>query len=191
MDWKLKISRASLSKSELNIFCFNKLIKISLFVLILNACKDEPSGAQFPEISIGGVTLYKNNVGNDSMINLVVKYSDNDGDLGLSESDTMPPFNFWSIYFYNLKIKYLVKNNGKWQQITKTGNADTINFNQRFKRLNESNKKRRVFGEFEIRIPASPYPGIKPDTIKMECMAIDRSQHVSNIAQTGIIILKH
>ena len=127
----------------------------------------------------------------DSLINLVIKYSDNDGDLGLSESDTFPPFNFGNEFFYNLKIKYLVKKNGIWQQITKTPGTDTINFNQRFNRLNQSNKKRKVYGEMAIRIPASPYPGIKPDTIKMECMIIDRKLYKSNIASTDEIILKH
>lgn len=178
-------------KSELNISCFKKLIKIFCFFLILNACKDEPNGLQVPQISIGGIVLYKNNTGSDSIIKLTIKYSDEDGDLGLSESDTLPPFNFGSDYFYNLKIKYLVKKAGQWQHILKTGTSDTINFNQRFKRLNESNKKRKVYGEFEIRIPASPYPGIKPDTLKMVCDITDRSLQKSNEATTDIIILKH
>ncbi|NUM31757.1 MAG: hypothetical protein HUU47_05470 [Bacteroidetes bacterium] len=168
-----------------------KSIKILCFVLILNACKDEPSGLLAPQISIGKITMYKNNKGNDSIIKLSIKYSDNDGDLGLSESDTQPPFNFGNEYFYNLKIKYLTNKNGIWQQVLKTGTNDTINFNQRFKRLNESKKKRKVYGEFEVRIPASPYPGIFPDSVRMECMISDRSLHKSNFATTDIIILKH
>ncbi|MCC6721899.1 MAG: hypothetical protein IT243_06825 [Bacteroidia bacterium] len=168
-----------------------KLIKIFFIVLIINACKDKLTETHFPELSIEKVTLYKNNNGNDSLINITLKYSDNDGDLGLSENDTFPPFNFGNKYFYNLKIKYLVRKNGVWEQITKSPLNDTINFNQRFKRLNESNKKRKVYGEFIVRVPASPYPGIKPDTVLFECIIIDRNLNKSNTARTQAIFLKH
>ena len=125
------------------------------------------------------------------MVILNINYKDGDGDLGLDENDSFPPFNFGSKDFYNLKIDYKMKQNNQWKKIVLPISNDTIEFNQRFLRLNKSGKKKAVLGNIEIRIPASPYPGIKPDTIQLICKMADRGLNYSNLITSKDIILKH
>ena len=122
---------------------------------------------------------------------LRINYKDGDGDLGLSEKDTFPPFNFGNAGFYNFLVGYKVKKGTIWQGIVLPGGSDTLNFNQRFQRLNLSDKVRAVSGSFDLRIPAAPYPGINPDTIQLTSLIMDRKLHKSNLAISNEIYLKH
>jgi hypothetical protein len=160
-------------------------------LLLLNNCNTDPFVSEIPEINFESVTLYKNRSGKDSMIILTLNYKDGDGDVGLSEADSLPPFNFGNAGFYNLLVGYKVKKNAIWQNIIIPGGADTLNFNQRFQRLNTTNKNKTVTGTIDLRIPASPYPGIFPDTIKLISQMVDRKLHKSNITGSSAINLKH
>ena len=125
------------------------------------------------------------------MIILTINYKDGDGDLGLSDSDTLPPYNYGNVGFYNFLVSYEMKKNNIWKRIIIPGSSDTLNFNQRFERLNKSDKVKKVAGTIDLRIPASPYPGILPDTIRLECKMMDRRLHNSNSAMSNDIYLKH
>ncbi len=129
--------------------------------------------------------------GKDSILKMTLNYEDADGDLGLSKEDTFPPFNYLGGFYYNLKVEYFIKENKQWKKILIPGTGDTVNFNQRFPRLNLSERSKPVKGQMELNIPASPYPGIFPDTIKLACTMLDRKLHQSNIAHSKEIILQH
>lgn len=164
---------------------------ILVLLIICFACNSDPAYPEIPEINLESVKVYKNRLGKDSMIILNIKYTDGDGDLGLDENDTMPPFNFGNIGFYNLTIGYEAKKDNNWQKIIIPLSSDTIQFNQRFVRLNKTNKTKTILGNMEVRIPASPYPGIKPDTIRLICRMSDRKLHYSKTVISSEINLKH
>ncbi len=159
--------------------------------MLSTGCNTDPVLSEIPEVSFESVSVYKNMAGKDSMIVLKINYKDGDGDLGLSQSDTFPPFNFGSPVFNNFFVNYKVKTGNSWQNILIPGTADTLNFNQRIQRLNLSNKDKAVKGSIDLRIPASPYPGLKPDTIKLISYLLDRKLHKSNLAESNEIYLKH
>lgn len=159
--------------------------------MLFTNCNTDPVISEIPEINFESVTLYKNRAGKDSMIILTLNYKDGDGDVGLSEADSLPPFNFGSAGFYNLLVGYKIKKNTIWQNIILPGGSDTLNFNQRFQRLNTSSKSKAVSGTIDLRIPASPYPGIFPDTVKLVSQMVDRKFHKSNITESSAINLKH
>jgi len=154
-------------------------------------CTKDFVSSIIPEISFQSATVYKNRMGSDSIVILNINYKDGDGDLGLSESDTFPPYNFGNIGFYNLLVSYEVKNGNSWKKIILPGSGDTLHFNQRFERLNKSDKEKAVTGFIEIRIPAIPYPGIEPDTIRLVSQVMDRKLRLSNMAISNDIYLKH
>ena len=154
-------------------------------------CNTDPVISETPEIRFESVTVYKNISGKDSMMVLRINYKDGDGDLGLSDSDTVPPFNFGNEGFYNFIVNYRVKKGNKWQGLILPGGSDTLNFNQRFQRLNLSDKAKKVSGSFDLRIPAAPYPGINPDTVQLISLIMDRKLHKSNLAASNEIYLKH
>ena len=160
-------------------------------MLLSFGCNTDVVESEIPEIGFESVTVYKNIQGKDSMLVLSINYKDGDGDLGLSVGDTFPPFNFGSDGFYNLLVGYKIKKNNVWQSILVPGSSDTLQFNQRFQKLNLSDKKKMVSGNLDLRIPASPYPGVFPDTIKFISQMIDRKLHRSNVVESNEIKLKH
>ncbi len=160
-------------------------------MLLSFGCKTDQVVSEIPEISFESVSVYKNMSGKDSILVLSIKYKDGDGDLGLSVGDTFPPYNFGGEGFYNLLVGYKIKKNNIWQNILVPGSSDTLQFNQRFQRLNLSEKKKMVSGNLDLRIPASPYPGVFPDTIKFTGQMIDRKLHRSNLVESSAIKLKH
>ena len=81
-----------------------------LVLVSLVSCKDDPEISKTPEINFGEFLLYKNISGKDSMIVLRINYEDGDGDLGLSSTDTLPPYNYGNSAFYNLFVTYQVNN---------------------------------------------------------------------------------
>lgn len=125
------------------------------------------------------------------MIVLRINYEDGDGDLGLSGSDTLPPFNFGNFAYYNLFVTYEVKNGTNWGKVINPSKLDTINYNQRFPRLNITAKKKHITGYLDLKIPASPYPGIKPQLVRFGFVLMDRAFHKSNFVRSNDIFLKH
>lgn len=160
-------------------------------MLLFFSCNPDSVISEIPEISLGSVTVYKNIAQKDSMIVLSINYKDGDGDIGLEAGDTIPPFNYKSEGYYNLLVTYKIKEGNDWKKIVISGSSDTLNFNQRFERLNKSDKSRAVSGTIDLRIPASPYPGIFPDTIKLSCQMLDRKMNKSSIVESTEIKLKH
>jgi len=160
-------------------------------MILCIGCKDEPSISEIPQINFQKVSLYKNIKGNDSMIVLSIDYQDGNGDIGLDPKDTLPPFNYGGSGFYNLFVTYSVYDCLNWQRIVRPLSLDTINYHQRIPRLNQSESARRISGTLDLRIPASPYPGLKPAKVKFGCLLMDRSLNKSNPIQSNDINLKH
>ncbi len=161
-----------------------------LVLVSLVSCKDDPEISKTPEISFGEFLLYKNISGKDSMIVLRINYEDGDGDLGLSSTDTLPPYNYGNSAFYNLFVTYQVNNGIKWEKILNPSTSDTIHYNQRFPRLNLTKKDKHITGFMDLKIPASPYPGIKPSGVRFGIVMMDRALHKSNAVSSGDIFLK-
>ena len=120
-------------------------------------------------------------------------YTDGDGDLGLDEGDTLPPFGFHDTHYYNMVIDYLKCVNGEFVKTPllswnpQTQQFDTVTFNARFRRLRNSEEPKAISGTMEYKLtvqnPLSP-----SDTIKFEVRILDRALHESNVIQTEAII---
>jgi hypothetical protein len=125
---------------------------------------------------------------------LQFSYTDGDGDLGLSNQDTDPPFNFGGDYYYNLIIKYFEKQHGKFVEVPLlTWNADsarydTSTFNARFPVLTPRTGNLSIKGIFQDTLPI--YNPISDfDTIKFSAFIYDRALHKSNEIETSEIIV--
>ncbi len=122
---------------------------------------------------------------------LSFKYTDGDGDLGLTDMDTLPPFDKGSPYYYNIIVKYYEKRNGVFQQVPRInpdGTVDTINFNGRLPYLTPTGVHKAITGIIEdtllVNNPASSF-----DTIKFKFYIYDRALHKSNEEETPEIIV--
>ena len=145
-----------------------------------------------PFLQINGAYVYNNGNGKDSFIELDMYYRDGDGDIGLNDGDTLPPFNFGGTDFHNLKIWMYEKKNGKW---VKPFNAlanppDTVNFHERIPRITPTGRVKWIEGKLTAYIPAEPF-GLKPDTVKLQVRLTDRSLRRSAWVESEVLILKH
>lgn len=119
-------------------------------------------------------------------------YTDGDGDLGLDDGDTLPPFGINDTYYYNMVIDYLKYVNGAFVKMPllswnpQTQSYDTVSFNARFHRLRDNDDPKAISGVMEYTLPVQN-PLSPNDTIKFEIRVIDRALHESNVIQTDPI----
>jgi hypothetical protein len=115
-------------------------------------------------------------------------FTDGDGDLGLNQGDTAPPFNFKGDNYYNIYIKYFEKTNGKYNEISLSSP-----FNYRFKRIQSPGRDKALEGEMKIKIPAPYYSPFRSvgDTVRYDFYIKDRALNISNTETTGDVIIKY
>jgi hypothetical protein len=164
---------------------------LSLLLLFMCGCKEE--GRRFPiEPSLEFVrymkTLTPDN--RDSVVVVTLRYTDGDGDIGLSDADTLPPFHFDGPNFYNLFVQYFVRRNGQLQARIDPLTLDTLHFNLRLPVITPSGPDKQVEGDIRLDIPARP-GNFMPDTMVLRCRLTDRALHSSRVVQTPDIPLVH
>lgn len=114
---------------------------------------------------------------------LRISFKDGDGDIGLYQTDTAPPFDF------NLFIKYFEIQNKDTVEIflVDPASGDTSTFNARIPILTPTGSNKSIKGEIEdtmfIYDPTSSF-----DTIMFEVYLMDRALHKSNVVTTPLIL---
>jgi hypothetical protein len=134
--------------------------------------------------------------GNDTLIGLVFKYRDGDGDIGLSESDTLPPYdpqpdNFnepTNPNYYNIQVDYLEFKDGKFSPFIIPNTTDTFKIRARIGSLTPDGKFKAIRGEIDYRFLPPLYIERK-DTIKLRVKVLDRALNASNVVESPVIVL--
>ena len=170
-----------------------ELIGLLFLALAAVACQKPVEYPVEPKIAYEGFTYLMNPDSTFSGEGVVVfSYTDGDGDLGLDDSDTLPPFGLNDAHYYNMVVDYLKSVNGQFVKTPllswnpQTQSFDTVTFNARFRRLRDSEEPKAISGKIEYKLtvqnPLSPN-----DTIKFEIRILDRALHESNVIQTEAI----
>ena len=175
------------------------LIGLLFLALAAFSCQKPVEYPIEPHIAYEGFTYLFNADSTFSGEGIVsFSYTDGDGDLGIDDSDTLPPFGFRDAHYYNMEVDYLKCVNGEFvvtpllsphvpTSPTDTVLWDTITFNARFHRLRDNDDPKAISGMMDYRLmvknPFSPN-----DTIKFAIRILDRALHVSNTIQTDAII---
>ncbi|MBC8320485.1 MAG: hypothetical protein H8E34_07175 [Bacteroidetes bacterium] len=174
------------------------ITKILILLLIIGtvvlSCRKFEEFPDIPAITYDNfVVLMNQQTGITERGVLVFSYTDGDGDLGLSSSDTLPPFDKESEYYYNLIIKYFEKQHGVFAEVpllswnSDSSYYDTLTFNSRFPVLTPESGNLAIKGVFQdtlfIYNPLSEF-----DTIKFKALIIDRALNKSNEIETAEII---
>lgn len=169
------------------------LIGMLLLVAAMFSCQKPVEYPVEPKIAYEGFTylVYEDSTFSGEGI-VSFSYTDGDGDLGLDDSDTLPPFGFHDAHYYNMVIDYMKCVNGEFVKMPllswnpQTQSYDTVTFNARFRRLLDSEKPKAISGRMEYKLtvqnPLSP-----DDTIKFEIRILDHALHESNTIQTEAI----
>lgn len=118
------------------------------------------------------------------------EFTDGDGDVGLGESETTPPFDTSSQFYYNVFITYQEKVDGVWQNGKTIPAGDDIEFNYRTRLLTPNGKNKALKGEIQIFLVPIYYNPFSPDndTIRYRIQMCDRALHLSNEVLTPDII---
>ena len=175
------------------------LIGLLFMALTMLACQKPVEYPIEPKIAYEGFTYLFNPDSTFSGEGIIsFTYTDGDGDLGLDDSDTLPPFGFHDPYYYNLVVDYLKLENGTFVKTpllsphVPTNPADTlvlfdtVTFNARFKRLRETEDPKAISGTMDYKMTVQN-PFSPDDTIKFEIHILDRALHESNVIQTDPI----
>ncbi|MBO7615761.1 MAG: hypothetical protein J6T22_01015 [Bacteroidales bacterium] len=175
------------------------LIGLFLMALAVFSCQKKVEYPVEPKIAYEGFTYLMNPDSTFSGQGVILfSYTDGDGDLGLDDSDTLPPFGFNDTYYYNMVIDYLKSENGVFVKTpllsphVPTGPADTlvlfdtVTFNARFKRLRDSEEPKAISGTMDYKLTVQN-PFSPNDTVKFEIRILDRALHESNVIQTEAI----
>lgn len=136
------------------------------------------------------ITYFESGVKKDSLI-FDIAFTDGDGDVGLNNGDTLPPFNQGSKYYYNLIVKYYERINGNLTQLTKNyplSDGDTIQYNGRIPVLTPQSKNKGIKGNIIYGIDLGTGT-IRGDAVKFEFILYDRALRKSNVAESPIIII--
>jgi len=161
------------------IICFG----IIIFVFLC-ACKKPVIYSDIPEIRLINFEKYQKNDDKTKITNgaiLKLYFQDGEGDIGLNNNDTFPPFNYGSPYHRNLICDYYEKQNGVFIKVDSTENNNKIEYSARIPRLTNLPKE-SINGE--ITHDMLEYYANSPfDTIMLQFYILDRKLNKSNVVE--------
>jgi hypothetical protein len=114
---------------------------------------------------------------------LSISFQDGNGDIGLSDSDTLSPYQRNGSYYYNLVITYFEMQKGVFKQVDLA-----IPFSARIPPLSPDDPNKAIKGTITDTLLLNPHPVY--DTIKFEVFIYDRALNKSNVVTTPAIILR-
>lgn len=160
------------------------IILMIIVLMIFLSCNKEEDFPDIPHVEFMDFTKIQNSNNIDEKGILKIYFTDGDGDMGLADSDTMPPYDKNSIYYYNFFITYFEKQHGQFVEV-----VPAVTFNSRIPVLTSSSSNGAIKGEIEIELfinnPFSVY-----DTIRFDAYIVDKALQASNVISTPEIILK-
>lgn len=170
----------------------NRITLIFIILLTVASCQKYEEYPLEPRLEFTEFLMLRDAQGIDQRGILRLSYTDGDGNIGLTEDDTVAP------YDYNLFIKYFELQNGVFKEIfLVTSNQindstivyDTATFNGRIPILTPAGKNKAIRGEIEdtlfVNNPLSNF-----DTIKFEAYIVDRDLNKSNTVSTPPMLVK-
>jgi len=169
-----------IKKIIMKISILNYIIVFSIIIISLSSCIENPEYPVIPEIKFKDFQIMKSQQGKDSLGILIFTFTDGDGDIGLDESDTFPPFNSESEYYYNFYLYFVEYND----------NGDSIKqieppYTARIPRINRYSES--VKGEIYVEIDVYFLPlVVQYHNINMRFFIYDRALNKSNVERTPI-----
>lgn len=167
--------------------CWPYVLLFSMILLVggsFSSCVKKEKYPDEPVIEFIDLIKVNNALGVDEKGILVFSFTDGDGDLGLEQGDTFPPFNRQSEYYYNLFIDFY-----ELQMDSLVKIPLEIPMHQRIPNLTPEGQSKAIKGEIEAELfinnPLSPY-----DTIAFEFYIYDRALNKSNVVRTPLIVIK-
>lgn len=164
-----------------------KIVTILAFgaILCIASCIQFQKFPPEPYIAFVSFNKIPTGTGIDDQGTLTVSFTDGDGDVGLDEDQTEPPYDTSSIYYYNIFIKYFEKQNGQYTEVELSPSN-----NGRVPNLTPEGEQKALQGNISVDLfinnPLSIY-----DTIRYEVYIVDRAlNHSDTITTPDIVVNK-
>ncbi len=147
-------------------------------VLLLPACQRNEEFPVEPRIELRSFSTFGDSA------SLVIAFTDGDGDIGLGQGDTLPPYDV-APWFYNLFVDYEELQNGVWVRPTLT-----LPLYYRVPVITPSGQDPTLEGELAVALTPWPtIPNTPFDTVRYAVKLVDRALHVSNTVFTSPVVL--
>lgn len=161
---------------------------ILLFILFawivsISSCRKPEEYSIVPYIEYVNFTKIQTANGVDSKGILNISFKDGDGDIGLSKTDTMPPYNVGSPYYYNLCLTYYEKQHGEYVPVELPFETSI-----RIPIITPISKNKTIKGTIEAELFFNNVLSTF-DTIAYDIFLYDRALHKSNVIRTPDIIV--
>lgn len=172
--------------------------------MFLGTCKKKEIYPSVPSIAYEQAYFMRASDGTDSVMTLVFSFRDGDGDIGLDQADTLPPFQAdrdkynkaRNPFYNNLHVEYFEWIDTSFQQIVRELDPDalppvydTLRYLYRIENITPEGRHKAIRGDFEINIYPSPHPDAK-DTVMYRFYLYDRALNKSNVAETPPLVWK-
>jgi len=158
---------------------FKKFAIVLLLTGVMSACQKKEEYPVIPEIRFESlIRIYNHNTMVYDRGVLKISFKDGDGDIGLSENDVLPPYDYnFFISFYELQFGDTVR----------VIVSDSNEFNARIPVLTPDGINKSIKGEIEDTLFIYNYLS-DFDTIRFDAYILDRALHKSNVVTTGWFI---
>jgi hypothetical protein len=154
---------------------------LSVVSMLLFSCKKEKKFDITPAITFKSFSIREYKPTQGFFTDVVVNFTDGDGDIGLKSSDTLPPYDNSSVFYYNCFIQRQKKVNGVF--------VNTPSFNYRIPYIVPESRNKNIEGEIKVEVfYLDDTPGVA-DTVRLEMYIADRALQLSNKITTTELIL--
>ncbi len=154
-----------------------------------HGCTDDYDYPLEPVLSYQEFVLLKNPEGQITRGILMLEFTDGDGDIGLGQADTLPPYHLGGDYYYNFFIDLYTKSESGYGKVTFPDS--TYTFNSRIPMIELNGKSKSIKGVIEYTFDMQLMQlFLHSDTLRVVTSIIDRALHRSNVVTTPDIILQ-
>ncbi len=158
---------------------FKNIAIIFMLSIVFIACNKLETYDDRPIITESSYELLKDVSGNDTSLLVKFTYTDGNGDVGLTDADSISP------YDANVMIDYFEKIDGVYTKILIPGTTDTLNFNSRIKKFGSNNPTK---AEVQVKVDVSI---LLADTVRFDVYILDKQLNRSNTVKIGPIALSN
>lgn len=161
-----------------------KQISVALIVLLFfSACRKEEKFPIEPALTSISIDQYETN-----SFHIITGYTDGDGDLGLSDADTLSPYDKDSKYYHNYFCTFSQMTNGSWSIIN-----FALPYYYRLPLLTPKQRNKNIKGDISVDIKnfLSPVTNGVADTFRVDVYIVDRALHESNTVTSVPFVIVH
>lgn len=169
---------------------YSNILFFFLGIFLLSACNDED---ELPDEPVINEISYDSN-----SKELLINFTDGDGNFGLADSDTLPPYQAFedtvagteNPFHHNLWLDTYVKRNGEFELLDFPG---TLDFRVPVLTPAGQNKQLRVRISYDVGVDLNDFAIVSDnfnygDTVKFNVILVDRDLNQSNMAETEPVV---